>query len=170
MKHARPPVKVQNERRMASFFVWMAWWCRAVLMHRTRWSFLESLPQPLPKGKGFGAALTGIFFWESKKQRGKETKSQRDGETERRGVKESKRRRDKEMKSQRDEESLNRGWSMVGQWLVNGRSMVGVVFPGRRGKKLDALCGGATGSILHSFELFFSCIFKQVSSAWRRKR
>ena len=56
----------------------------------------ESLPQPLPKGKGFGAALTGIFFWESKKQRGKETKSQRDGETERRGVKESKRRRDEE--------------------------------------------------------------------------
>ena len=147
MKHARPPVKVQNERRMASFFVWMAWWCRAVLIHRTRWSFLESLPQPLPKGKGFGAALTGIFFWKSKKQRGKETKSQRDGETgsqrdgetERRGVKESKRRRDEES-AQRlfdgFEQGLNRVCSMVVQWSFNGRSMVGVVFPGRRGNFL----------------------------------
>ena len=115
-------MKVQNERRMASFFVWMARSCRAVLMHRTRWSFLESLPQPLPKGKGFGAALTGIFFWESKKQRGKETKSQRDGE----------------MKSRRRGclMGLNRVCSMVVQWSFNGRSMVGVVFPGRRGKFL----------------------------------
>ena len=158
MKHARPPVKVQNERRMASFFVWMAWWCRAVLMHRTRWSFLGSLPQPLPKGKGFGAALTGIFFWESKKQRDKETKRRRDGETERRRDKETERREVKESKRRRDEESaqrlfdgfeqgLNRvcsmvvqwlfnGRSMVVQWSFNGRSMVGVVFPGRRGKFL----------------------------------
>ena len=114
MKHARPPVKVQNERRMASFFVWMAWWCRAVLMHRTRWSFLESLPQPLPKGKGFGAALTGIFFWESKKQRDEESKRRRDGE--------SKSQRDGEMKSRRRGclMGLNRVCSMVGQWLVNG--------------------------------------------------
>ena len=116
MKHARPPVKVQNERRMASFFVWMAWWCRAVLMHRTRWSFLGSLPQPLPKGKGFGAALTGIFFWESKRQRDKEskrrrdgeTKRRRDGETERRGVKETERRGVKETGSQRGKESKRR--------------------------------------------------------------
>ena len=139
MKHARPPVKVQNERRMASFFVWMAWWCRAVLMHRTRWSFLGSLPQPLPKGKGFGAALTGIFFWESKRQRVKETKGQRDKESKRRGVKESKRRRDEES-AQRlfdgFEQGLNRVCSMVVQWLFNGCSMVGVVFPGRRGKFL----------------------------------
>ena len=151
MKHARPPVKVQNERRMASFFVWMAWWCRAVLMHRTRWSFLESLPQPLPKGKGFGAALTGIFFWESKKQRGKETKRRRVKETERRGSKETGRQRGKEAKRRRDEETerrrdgeskrrgdeesaqrlfdgfeqgLNRVCSMVVQWSFNGRSMV----------------------------------------------
>ena len=120
---------------MASFFVWMAWWCRAVLMHRTRWSFLESLPQPLPKGKGFGAALTGIFLGEtkrrrdkeSKRRRDKETKSQRDGETERRGVKESKRRRDEES-AQRlfdgFEQGLNRVCSMVVQWSFNGRSMV----------------------------------------------
>ena len=123
MKHARPPVKVQNERRMASFFVWMAWWCRAVLMHRTRWSFLGSLPQPLPKGKGFGAALTGIFFWESKRQRVKETKGQRDKESKRRGVKESKRRRDEES-AQRlfdgFEQGLFNGRSMVVQWLFNG--------------------------------------------------
>ena len=108
-------------------------------MHRTQGSFLESLPQPLPKGKGFGAALTGIFFWESKKQRGKETKSQRVKETERRGVKESKRRRDEES-AQRlfdgFEQGLNRVCSMVVQWSFNGRSMVGVVFPGRRGKFL----------------------------------
>ena len=139
MKHARPPVKVQNERRMASFFVWMAWWCRAVLMHRTRWSFLESLPQPLPKGKGFGAALTGLFFWESKRQRDEETKSQRDKETESQRDEESKRRRDEES-AQRlfdgFEQGLNRVCSMVVQLLFNGCSMVGVVFPGRRGKFL----------------------------------
>ena len=112
-------MKVQNERRMASFFVWMAWWCRAVLMHRTRWSFLESLPLPLPKGKGFGAALTGIFFWESKKQRDEESKRRRDGE--------SKSQRDGEMKSRRRGclMGLNRVCSMVVQWLFNGRSMVG---------------------------------------------
>ena len=70
-----------------------------MLMHRTRWSFLESLPQPLPKGKGFGAALTGIFFGETKsqrdgeteRQRDEETKSQRDGETESQRVKETER-------------------------------------------------------------------------------
>ena len=54
-------------------------------MHRTQGSFLESLPQPLPKGKGFGAAFTGIFLG-----------SQRDKEAKRRKVKESKRRRDEE--------------------------------------------------------------------------
>ena len=171
LKNARPPVKVQNERRMASFFVWMAWWCRAVLMHRTRWFFLESLPQPLPKGKGFGAALTGIFFGESKKQRGKETKRRRVKETERRGVKETERRGVKESKRRRDEESaqrlfdgfeqgLNRVCSMVVQWLFNGRSMVVQwLFNGRSmvvqwlvlfflegvAKNPDALCGGATG-------------------------
>ena len=127
MKHARPPVKVQNERRMASFFVWMAWWCRAVLMHRTQGSFWESLPQPLPKGKGFGAALTGIFFGETKRRRDKESKRRRVKETERRGVKESKRRRDEES-AQRlfdgFEQGLNRVCSMVVQWLFNGRSMV----------------------------------------------
>ena len=69
---------------------------------------------------------------------------------------------------------------MVVQWLFNGRSMVvqwlvlffleGVAnFRHGVAKNPDALCGGATGSILHSFELFFSCIFKQVSSGWRRK-
>ena len=154
MKHARPPVKVQNERRMASFFVWMAWWCRAVLMHRTRWSFLESLPQPLPKGKGFGAALTGIFFWESKKQRGKETKSQRDGE----------------MKSRRRGclMGLNRVCSMVVQWSFNGRSMVGVVFPGRRGKFLPRR-GKKSGclvrrSVRGRFYTRLSCFFLAFSS------
>ena len=169
MKHARPPVKVQNERRMASFFVWMAWWCRAVLMHRTRWSFLESLPQPLPKGKGFGAALTGIFFWETKRQRDKESK--------RRGVKESKRQRVKETKRRRVarrlfdgfEQGLFNGWSMVGQWLVLF-FLEGVAnFRHGVAKNPDALCGGASGSILHSFELIISCIFKQVSSGSRRK-
>ena len=74
---------------------------------------MGSLPQPLPKGKGFGAALTGIFFWESKRQRDEETK--------RRRVKETERRREFE------------------QGLVNGWSMVGVVFPGRRGKKTGCL-------------------------------
>ena len=88
LKNARPPVKVQNERRMASFFVWMARSCRAVLMHRTRWSFLG-------------------------RRRDKETKRQRDEKTKRRRVKETERRRE-------FEQGLNRGWSMVGQWLVNG--------------------------------------------------
>ena len=96
MKHARPPVKVQNERRMASFFVWMAWWCRAVLMHRTRWSFLES-----------------------KRQRVKETKRQRDEETKRRRDGETGSQRDEEMKSRRGG-CLNRVCSMVVQWSFNG--------------------------------------------------
>ena len=66
---------------------------------------MESLPQPLPKGKGFGAALTGIFFWESKKQRDEESKRRRDGETKRRRDGESKRRRDGETGSQRVKET-----------------------------------------------------------------
>ena len=164
---------------MASFFVWMAWWCRAVLIHRTRWSFLESLPQPLPKGKGFGAALTGIFFGESKKQRGKETKSQRDEETKRQRVKESKRRRDEES-AQRlfdgFEQGLNRVCSMVVQWsfngcsmvvqwlfngLFNGCSMVGVVFLGRRGKKSGCL---VRRCVRVRFCTRLSCIFLTFSS------
>ena len=171
-------------------------------MHRTRWSFWESLPQPLPKGKGFGAALTGIFFWESKKQRGKETGSQRDKESKRRRVKESKRRRDGESKSQRDGEmksrrrgclmGLNRVCSMVVQWLFNGCSMVVQwLFNGwccfswkawqifatawqifaTAWQKIRMPCAHeCRGSVLHSFELIISCIFKQVSSGWRRKR
>ena len=74
---------------------------------------------------------------ETKRQRVKETERRGDKETERRGVKESKRRRDEES-AQRlfdgFEQGLNRVCSMVVQWLFNGRSMVGVVFPGRRGK------------------------------------
>ena len=162
MKHARPPVKVQNERRMASFFVWMAWWCRAVLMHRTRWSFLESLPQPLPKGKGFGAALTGIFFGETKRRRDEESKRRRDVE--------SKSQRDGEMKSRRRGclMGLNRVWSMVGQWLVNGWSMVGVVFPGRRGKFLPRR-GKKSGCLVRRsdrgrFCTRLSCFFLAFSS------
>ena len=163
-------MKVQNERRMASFFVWRAWWCRVVLMHRTRWSFLESLPQPLPKGKGFGAALPGIFFGE--------TKRRRDEESKRRRVKETKRQRDKESKSQRDGEmkrrrggclmGLHRDCSIVVQWLFNGRSMVGVVFPGRRGKFLPRR-GKKSGclalmSVGGRFCTRLSCIFLTFSS------
>ena len=60
----------------------------------------RSLPQPLPKGKGFVAALmhrTWGAFLESKSQKDEETKSQRDKET--------KRQRDKERKSGREEEA-----------------------------------------------------------------
>ena len=155
-------MKVQNERRMASFFVWMAWWCHAVLMHRTRWSFLGSLPQPLPKGKGFGAALTGIFFWESKRRKDKESKRRRDEESAQRlfdGF----------------EQGLNRVCSMVVQWLFNGRSMVGVVFPGRRGKflprhgKFSPRRGKKSGclalmSVGGRFCTRLSCIFLAFSS------
>ena len=46
----------------------------------------RGLPQPLPKGKGFVAALmhrTWGSFGETKRQRDKESKSQRDKETKR---------------------------------------------------------------------------------------
>ena len=69
---------------------------------RDKESKRRGLPQPLPKGKGFVAALmhrTWGAFLESKRQRVKETKRQRD--------KESKRQRDKETKSQRDKESMS---------------------------------------------------------------
>ena len=154
-------MKVQNERRMASFFVWMAWWCRAVLIHRTRWSFLESLPQPLPKGKGFGAALTGIFFWESKKQRGKETKSQRDEETKSQRDEETKRQRVKESKRRRDEESAQRLFDGFEQGLNRVCSMVGVVFLGRRGKKSGCL---VRRCVRVRFCTRLSCIFLTFSS------
>ena len=62
----------------------------------------RSLPQPLPKGKGFFAAQTlrtRWSFWgvkETKKQRDKETKRQRDEERKRQRDKETKRQRVKE--------------------------------------------------------------------------
>ena len=148
MKHARLPVKVQNERRMASFLVWMAWWCRAVLMHRTRWSFLETQRDKKSKRQRVKETKSQRDE-ETKSQRDEETKSQRDGETERRGVKESKRRRE-------FEQGLFNGWCC---------------FSWKAWQKIRMRCAEERqGSILHSFELFFSCIFKQVSSAWRRKR
>ena len=75
----------------------------------------RGLPQPLPKGKGFVAALMhrtwGAFVGDkksksqkvkkSKRQRVKETKSQRDKETKRLRDKESKRQRDKKIKRKR---------------------------------------------------------------------
>ena len=64
----------------------------------------RSLPQPLPKGKGFGAALMHRTQGdlgsqrdkETKRQRVKEAKRQRGGETKRQRVKETERRRDEE--------------------------------------------------------------------------
>ena len=70
---------------------------------RVKESKRRGLPQPLPKGKGFVAALmhrTWGPLLESKSQRVEESKSRR--------VKESKRQRVKETKSQRDKESKSR--------------------------------------------------------------
>ena len=75
---------------------------------RVKESKRRGLPQPLPKGKGFVAALmhrTWGAFWESKRQRDKESKSQRDKESKSQKVKKSKRQRDKESKRQRVKES-----------------------------------------------------------------
>ena len=70
---------------------------------RDKESKRRGLPQPLPKGKGFVAALMhrtwGAFLGVKK------TKSQKDKETKRQKVK---RQRDKETKSQRDKESKGR--------------------------------------------------------------
>ena len=95
------------------------------------------------------------------------------------GVKETKRQRDEESKRRRDEESaqrlfdgfeqgLNRVCSMVVQWSFNGRSMVGVVFPGRRGKFLPRR-GKKSGclvrrSVRGRFYTRLSCFFLAFSS------
>ena len=116
----------------------------------------------------------------------KETKRRRVKETERRGVKETERRGVKESKRRRDEESaqrlfdgfeqgLNRVCSMVVQWSFNGCSMVGVVFPGRRGKflprhgKFSPRRGKKSGclalmSVGGRFCTRLSCIFLTFSS------
>ena len=68
----------------------------------------RGLPQPLPKGKGFVAALmhrTWGAFWVTKGQRVKKTKSQRDKGSKRQRDKKSKSQRVKKTKSQRDEET-----------------------------------------------------------------
>ena len=85
----------------------------------------RSLPQPLPKGKGFVAALMhrtwGLFGSQrvketkgqkdkkSKSQKVKETKSQREKEAKGQRVKESKSQRVKKTKSQRGKGSLRKG-------------------------------------------------------------
>ena len=116
----------------------------------------RAYPNPSLKGRALVRRSPGSFFGsqrdkEAKRRRDEESKRRRDGESKRRrdeeskrwGDEEAKRQRDKEAKNQRDEESKRRrefeqglfnGRSMVVQWSFNGCSMVGVVFPGRRGK------------------------------------